>query len=830
MKKLLLIALFISPAYAEQFELRDLSGGMYSNASPNVIPDNSAFYIQNFVTDVEPILVERNGYSKRDTTQLGGIKPVTGLWEFQDNAGNQWVISFSSRTFYKNTVGQTPTAFGPNVTVDQAPDCAVNLGNLWCVNGSDPGWSFDGTSTATVSGVPLGKLIESWRNRLVVSNISGSQSTVRFSADGDGTDWTLGGNPTDPFSIQIGGANDGFNVTCMWGSYLDNMIFGRKRDLWALSGFDQADITLRNVSSEIGCLQDGSMREFDGSLLFLSARGMEEMRGITIQHISEPVRNITDEIVKNTANERSIVQTTNSDWGAGSFDSLVYVDTETVSGNLQTTFPDDFSELRDGSNGTKTVWKIGSDNDASIGSVSSNGSELVMTHNYSIGGERQWIRMNQATNDLRSGTTFHFVISSMTTQAVVPAAIRCVLSTASVEATGNILTAVGLSSPYIEFRSTTSMAVTFGTDSLDPCGNTILFSTSIPLPMTIDIFWSTNTFNFTINETSSVVSACPNPPGSRNMRQYFILRNTSGSQATVKIDDFSIAPQTFTYTSQLLNPGTLITSWRPFDINQSLGDGTIQYQIGSTNTASVSAITNYQSISDSAVPTIATGAYAAVKAYFITDEWDDTPTLNDFTISWSEGELQPIKSWNYDRRYWLSFTTNTAGGSFNDTILVYQRNRTWTLFKGINASSFATWRDALYFGNSNSTGYVYKFDTGNTDDGSDIESRLITKSYDLGDFVREKSFHTAFLNYNGALAKSGTFDLKYKFNQVDSTESTLKSFSMTENLPGSVRKAGFPRGNLVQGREIQYTLNKVGTGDRLKLYSIWTRYSPKEVR
>jgi len=324
MKRLALLALLaVSPVHADEFIIKDLSGGMYSNPSANRIPDNAATTIENFYTDVEPVAIERNGFEKKDSTVLGGTKPVTGLWEFVDNTGRQWIISYSSRTFYKNEIGGTPTAFGLTATVSQIPDCAVNLGKIWCVNGTDAGWSFDGTSTSTVSGMPLGTLIEPWRNRLIISNIGSAQSTVRVSADGDGTDWTLGSLATSPFAFQIGGANDGFSVTCLWKSYLDNFVIGRKKDLWYLSGFDQDDYQVRNVSAEIGCIQQGSMREFDGSLLFMSGRGMEEARGYTITHISEPVRNITDEIVKNTASTRSNTQTSQSDFQAGTISTTL---------------------------------------------------------------------------------------------------------------------------------------------------------------------------------------------------------------------------------------------------------------------------------------------------------------------------------------------------------------------------------------------------------------------------------------------------------------------------------------------------------------------------
>ena len=99
MRKLLL-TFFLLPllslsAPAADFEILDLSGGMWSNPSANKIPNNAAPLIQNFYTDIETIANERNGYIKRDTTVLGGTQAVTGLWEFVDNTGQEFIISFS---------------------------------------------------------------------------------------------------------------------------------------------------------------------------------------------------------------------------------------------------------------------------------------------------------------------------------------------------------------------------------------------------------------------------------------------------------------------------------------------------------------------------------------------------------------------------------------------------------------------------------------------------------------------------------------------------------------------------------------------------------------
>jgi len=976
---LLPLVILFSPvlSYAQQTEatISDLSSGMWSNPSANKIPDNAAPLIQNFFLDVEPIAIERNGYEKRDSTVLGDPNAVEGLWEFVDISGNQWIISFSSRTFYRNQIGIAPVSFGPIMTVAQVPECVDNLGKFMCTNGTDSVWTFDGTSTAAVSGAPLGKLIAPWRNRFVISNIANSQSTVRFSADGDETSWTLGGLATDPFSIQIGGANDGFNVTCMWGAYLDNLIISRKRDTWAVAGFDQLDVVTRNVSSEIGCIQNGSIREFDGSLIFLSNRGLEEMRGAVIQHISEPIRDIIDIVVTNTSQERRNIQTAQADWEAGTStptlnlsatnvlgslitkttdftwtttadfdggsvsDNPIYLDTDTVSGQMQTTFPDLFTSLRDGSSSTQDLYehfciRIGG-GPACSDLIDVNGNELNL-HGSSTGSKFDVVLNTiQLTHDISGGTTFHFKISGIqarnSTSVTFPVSSRTgdpqsdfVFVLTDTKAT-NFDTAISAGTYwYAVFFATGAGApspfIRFDEHRNDSDGTTSI-ANSYNLPIEIDFWLDSSDYQFKIDDVI-IDSGAHTWTGTKIYPHFVFTHCCAGAgDRGAEVDDFVVNPQTFTYTSSTWDtevsssiwgrfqstfggtitfetqvsedditfdaaisvttgslvtsnderyfqwvasfnddrssfPGTVdaniqdvsltagtsghfvsqiysigndITAWGPIGINDSQANGTITYQFNSTNSASIGDFTasNWETVTSGAVPTIATGTHAAFRADLIPDFSTFTVQINDFTTNWNEGDIQPIKSWNHDRRYWLSYTTATASGSRNDRILVYQRNRTFTLLKGINAGSFATWRDSLYFGDAEDNGFVYKYDVGNNDDGSDIDSVIVFKSYDVGTFNQDKDLRNLYVNYQSG--PTGSLSLSYVVDR-DGNSFSLGSANMNEETGQVNAKFPFPLSNPVQGREVQYTLTKSGTGDRLKLYDLKTQFSVKEAR
>jgi len=207
--------------------------------------------------------------------------------------------------------------------------------------------------------------------------------------------------------------------------------------------------------------------------------------------------------------------------------------------------------------------------------------------------------------------------------------------------------------------------------------------------------------------------------------------------------------------------------------------------------------------------------------------WTAQPILQDFTVRWSEGSSPSRASGVYDRRYWLSMTTNSATSPYSDTILLYQRNKSWSLFKGINSVSFTIWRDKLYFGSSQSNGYIYQFDIGNSDDGSSITSEIWTKSYDMGIPHKEKEFSKLYLNFTGDSSFTDSFSMYYDIDRSKNLYS-LGSVNMNEGTGNLITKFHFPASNVIQGRELQYILSKSGTGDRLKLDGFITDLTTKE--
>lgn len=945
MKKLFfMLALLPVLGWCEELRISDLSGGMYSNSSSNKIPDNAAAYIQNFITDVDPIAIERNGFTRKESTILGNTKPVIGLWKFNDTSGNEWLIAFSSNSYYRSKTGTAFENFGPITTNSNVPDCAVNLGKIMCVNGTDPAWTFDGTATATVSGAPIGRMIEPWRNRFAIADISSNRSSIRFSEDGLATNWVIGSTATAPFSLTIAGSNDGKPIRCLHNGYNDYLVVMRLEDTWNIGGFDQSDVAVRQLTSEIGCLDDRTVQELDGSMYWLSNRGIEKRTGNTIQNISEPIKDVVDSIVASSlSGEKSNTQTSKTDFDAGTqatsgfaFTSAVAGDltagttswsyttqTEwgngTISGNdlfydkytnigtIQTTFPETFAAYRDGSGGAGSQLHLWDANGSPTISIAS--QEITIRNNsYGYDGIKTFkpiqnflfgSTVSVSIKNIDFDGVFEFILGTSSaginigindqslsfffySKELAADSFTFFYSTDGIRYVTPIQTYVAdiQNTNFAVYLSTSAYLIQLGTRTLNGThafanasngsgfymyllsvgapGKTVTISNLnvYPQPFSfitnpIDSGLSNNNFqwdafsadtsgNGSWSFQSSVSSdnvtwittatvSNPSSPSTQRFRYHKIIATPApGSIAdtqTTNLNSFNVKGfSTGVFTSQTINLGGIPTAFRPVQIDEADMDNKVSYQFNASTSSISFNPSSWTSITNGAVPSNSVNQYIAFKASFTITNATNVATLHSFTTNWIDGSSNPLSSVVWDRRYVLSYSTNNA---FPQKALVWQKNQSWTLFDGIFSGSYAKWNNKVYFGNSNSSGLVYQFDVGSNDDGASISSVIKSKSYDLNSPSRPKEFLRAFTSHLGDLTGSGSFDLSYSLDR-DTHTYTLGSANLNESNGQTLIKFPFLTTNSIRGREIQYTLNKTGVANRLKLYDLITEYSVKE--
>lgn len=235
--------------------------------------------------DAQNVLTDNGGLEKRPgntriATILAGYS-VAMAKEFIAPSGTRYLIAHASKTVYQTDLGSTPTALS-TTALNANLDMIAAYGKAIFQDGSGNPWYWDGTSTATLSGMPICKYMAFADERVYCANIpSESSSRVRVSSFGATSYFTVPANvaqiPDAPnvFDFQ---KDDGEAITCFestpWGK-----VVGKRHSMHILKGYDNSTFYKRPIDPKIGCIDDRSMQMVDGLLIWLSFDGIYAWNG-----------------------------------------------------------------------------------------------------------------------------------------------------------------------------------------------------------------------------------------------------------------------------------------------------------------------------------------------------------------------------------------------------------------------------------------------------------------------------------------------------------------------------------------------------------------------
>ncbi len=285
----------------------------------HMIPDNTTREALNVYWDEDIGVTRRKGFAKYNATAITAGKTVRGLWPFTADDGTRYMVALCSATLYQTSGDGSFTKItgAEGLSETEAMDAVTTLGKIWFANGTDTVFNWDGASRSAVAGAPLGDKIEAWRNRVVITGKSGELSYVHMSGELDGTNFTTGPTrSTSPVSIAIGGTN-AKPVKCMYGGYRDVFMVWTEEETYGIYGFGLKDFIVRQLSNEVGCIEDESVQEKGNALYWMSKRGIEKMSGTTVETISRGVNDVYDILIDNIANSRYVLDTTQAHFQAG---------------------------------------------------------------------------------------------------------------------------------------------------------------------------------------------------------------------------------------------------------------------------------------------------------------------------------------------------------------------------------------------------------------------------------------------------------------------------------------------------------------------------------
>lgn len=749
--------LFLAVGLRAEIQHVEKFGGLSTDDSPLTLEDKTPDS-ENVITDVGPGLTGRLGFTSFSTTTCN-----QGMWEFPHSNGTRYIICGDTGTLKASQGGGT---FNIRISTVATSSKLVltQLGDtIYWSNLTDGLHSWDTSTAASIDGTLTFTNLVTHKGRIWGAGVPSAPRTVYASAFNNASNFTLATDPvvTDPAQFVIGGALDE-PILDLYASFQDKLIWMKAHSFGAIYGNDRSDFAVRVISDRVGTAYPDSIRDCDGYLRWLAgARTIFEFDGAVYYPISRKnkfsqasIDGLLATVVQGDANSRSFAVTSQTDFGAGTFG----VDLSSVSspGDVQfSTTGVTIDKFEDGDYTSSPVWTLSttlSNAVESIGgtyvfrSTSTGINRQFMLYTTSVQASSGSWSVDFKSND--TGTNF-FEVGICTGTPVGPSSRSgCYYISVSPALTWSLT----VNSSVLTSGSTPANAFdgTFRTLRIDRS--------------TAGVFTAWLDSSLLGSTTDTTYSSFA----------YLSLAQVFGANGTYShLDNVAYKAFNSTYTYTGIAVGTSISAWGTFTAETTNNGGTHRLVLyGDSNATftptNAATFTSSQTISSAQIPSIATAPYVHVLDNFNRNVSTQTPTLGGFSVSWNEGSTLRVASGYINQRYWLGVAISSTS---NNRVLVYDRNRDWQRYSGINMDITTPYNGSLLFSNSAGT---FQAESGYTDNGSAITSYYRTQTYSPATPHLGSTFNNLYLTMDNSASSIAS---SYQVNGIN-TDYSLATYAM----------------------------------------------------
>lgn len=787
---LVLFLLLSLPVYGQSdgevpAHFRSFAGGINDNSDAvNLREDESPDAINIFNDGPIGSLKPRTGFTLCGYLPSGNTP--SALFEYAKANGVKRLIVSDNTTVYETPDCKTFTTIKASLTAAFKPNFAVVRDKLWTVNRDTHPFTWDGTTTVILDGLPntpdppppIGRYIQFWNERVWIANTSAEPSSVAFSAitDASGNDQTPStGTASFPATNVVYVDRDGGSPVFAIKGYRDNMYVFKEDGIWRIHLRNDFDVAVIKTLSGVGCRFNETIKEVDGLLRFVGPDGIYAFDGDKSVRISANIQTKFDTLKQPIVNNLFKAWTDQSDFDDGV--QLLNVATGTITGSIEigtTVFIDSPFAVADVTlalndtviSGHK-VWTALSNANSTIESEKwvipalSPKNYILSTPNLieSRVGEtaRSWEIDIKYTFTANGEANFWFITRDTTTID-------------SSNADGYVMrynNAPGMSlSRYADGLETVLIA--FDSSEAPPVNTTgkfkITWSTGGSIGVFLDeVFLASTTDTTYTTSSGSILHAFHNNSGGGN----------------IQWDNFKerIYYTSGTWTSDIFDAVT-VSAWSSFTATEDTNGNSIQY---GWRTGDDDAELNGSVFQDVISGVIIDTATARIKiqtraqASNIGPDNAKAVEVKEVTVNYTQGGVsaQTIYAHSWKERYWVT----ASSGEANTNNIVMQTARSpsnaW-MFHDLQVAPMTEFNDNFYAGAS-THGAIYQLDNGTNDQGVAIEWHWITRDEVWGAPYRKKDLLEIDVDFRKGTAEFVDFG----FKRGDQTTFTNKVVDMS---------------------------------------------------
>lgn len=298
-------------AFSDQVAATKFTGLNDQSNSVVISPSEAQDLLNVDVTPTGASIKKRSGFGVYKA--LGTGKAVHGGYHAFDSTGNDYQLWGSSTSLYGIVADGTPIQLVSSATINSTWDCTDTQGSSYCVDSSRDLYLQTNGTTKTWFTTPLGTMVESTPDRVVVAGVSGSVNTLYVSQSNTFTNFTVGANTTDAFTEVI--ASPGSKLTHIrWGC--GKLLWWKDQSFGYFDFDNQFVAQVKTVSDTIGTFDNTSAIDPGGRVWFRGQDGHTWMYDCSV--LSKQSIDITPNVQasgKRVSNFWN--QTSQSDWQAG---------------------------------------------------------------------------------------------------------------------------------------------------------------------------------------------------------------------------------------------------------------------------------------------------------------------------------------------------------------------------------------------------------------------------------------------------------------------------------------------------------------------------------
>mgnify|MGYP001188599169 FL=1 len=303
----------------QEFEIKDFSEGLIDKVDDDLLPENAAADVQNFIGTKIGSLKKRAGQKRLNNTELGGF--IQGLYAYYYSNQRRLVAVANGTAYYWDGSDFVELKTGLHPTAMAQFTTTANY--MVCFNGINPPWKWDGIEVSELANAPSKGRFALFHKGKLFTVDADTPSILRWSNSFQPETW----EEVNYWEVKAG---DGDEITCLR-KHLDTLVIFKKHSLHVLSGTNLDDFRMEELDEKTGCVGPNAAVIDSAKLYFVSENGLYVWNGMQVKNLSqERIPHLWERINKPYLHKAAVTTWNGLIWfalpeGSSTYNNLVIV-------------------------------------------------------------------------------------------------------------------------------------------------------------------------------------------------------------------------------------------------------------------------------------------------------------------------------------------------------------------------------------------------------------------------------------------------------------------------------------------------------------------------